>query len=226
MGALVQLLPHHLRLRPAKGGSAPSLPCPWLPDRCPVSTHHQPLLALRPAEWLASRPGPPPSRWQRLLRPSFLPRRSPHGEVGYHYGSCLDPCCGGTCTRWESAVMGCNVARAGAHPAPWLSFSQFRRARPVGTGAHPHRELETFRGLHLAHYLAHVPAAAWRCRRSPCVVPWSKPSSPFPSDRQPEPSQARITCLLRSQDPRSRNSTIRPRCFSTTFWAALIRRAP
>ena len=33
MGALVQLLPHHLRLRPAKGGSAPSLPCPWLPDR-------------------------------------------------------------------------------------------------------------------------------------------------------------------------------------------------
>jgi len=33
MGALVQLLPHHLRLRPAKGGSAPSLPCPGLPDR-------------------------------------------------------------------------------------------------------------------------------------------------------------------------------------------------
>ena len=33
MGALVQLLPHHRRLRPAKGGSAPSSPCPWLPDR-------------------------------------------------------------------------------------------------------------------------------------------------------------------------------------------------
>jgi len=33
MGALVQLLPHHHRLRPAKGGSAPSSPCPWLPDR-------------------------------------------------------------------------------------------------------------------------------------------------------------------------------------------------
>ena len=33
MGALVQLLPRHHRLRPAKGGSAPSSPCPWLPDR-------------------------------------------------------------------------------------------------------------------------------------------------------------------------------------------------
>ena len=33
MSALVQLLPHHRRLRPAKGGSAPSSPCPWLPDR-------------------------------------------------------------------------------------------------------------------------------------------------------------------------------------------------
>jgi hypothetical protein len=33
MGALVQTLPHHHRLRPAKEGSAPSSPCPWLPDR-------------------------------------------------------------------------------------------------------------------------------------------------------------------------------------------------
>jgi hypothetical protein len=33
MGAPVQTLPHHHRLRPAKGGSAPSSPCPWLPDR-------------------------------------------------------------------------------------------------------------------------------------------------------------------------------------------------
>ena len=33
MGALVQTLPHHHRLRPAKGGSAPSSPCPWLSDR-------------------------------------------------------------------------------------------------------------------------------------------------------------------------------------------------
>src|SRR6516164_8510420 len=87
MGALVQLLPHHHRLRPATWDSAPSSSCPWLPDRCPISTHHQPLLALRPAELLASRPGPPPSRWQRLLRPSFLHRRSPHGEVGYHYAA-------------------------------------------------------------------------------------------------------------------------------------------
>ena len=70
-----------------KGGSAPSSSCPWLPDRCPFRRIYQPLLALRPAEWLASRPGPPPSRWQRLLRPSFLPRRSPHGEVGYHYAA-------------------------------------------------------------------------------------------------------------------------------------------
>jgi len=87
MGALVQLLPHHHRLRPATWDSAPSSSCPWLPDRCPISTHHQPLLALRPAEWLASRPGPPPSRWQRLLRPSLPHRRSPHGEVGYHYAA-------------------------------------------------------------------------------------------------------------------------------------------
>ena len=87
MGALVQLLPHHHRLRPATGDSAPSSSCPWLPDRCPVTTHYQPLLALRPAEWLASRPGPPPSRWQRLLRPSLPHRRSPHGEVGYHYAA-------------------------------------------------------------------------------------------------------------------------------------------
>ena len=87
MGALVQLLPRHHRLRPAKGGSAPSSPCPWLPDRRLFRRIYQPLLALRPAEWLASRPGPPPSRWQRLLRPSLLPRRSPHGEVGYHYAA-------------------------------------------------------------------------------------------------------------------------------------------
>ncbi len=48
MGALVQTLPHHHRLRPAKGGSAPSSPCPWLPDR-PVSRR---IISLR------SRSGP------------------------------------------------------------------------------------------------------------------------------------------------------------------------
>ena len=40
-----------------------------------------------------------------LAPPQVTPRRS---RVALR--SCLDPCCGGTCTRWESAVMGCNFA--------------------------------------------------------------------------------------------------------------------
>ena len=127
MGALVQLLPHHLRLRPAKGGSAPTLPCPWLPVGCPVSTHHQPLLALRPAELLAFRPGPPPSRWQRLLRPSLPHRRSPHGEVGYHYAAvwtlaAAGPAPAGRVLLWAATLLGPFETRAAALEAEqtWL----------------------------------------------------------------------------------------------------------
>ena len=87
MGALVQTLPHHHRLRPAKEGSAPSSPVPGFLDRPVFRRIIQPSLTLRPAELLASRPGPPPSGQQRLLHPSFPHRRSPHGEVGYHYAA-------------------------------------------------------------------------------------------------------------------------------------------
>ena len=87
MGALVQTLPHHHRLRPAKEGSAPSSPVPGFFDRPVFRRIIQPSLTLRPAELLASRPGPPPSGQQRLLHPSLPHRRSPHGEVGYHYAA-------------------------------------------------------------------------------------------------------------------------------------------
>jgi hypothetical protein len=40
-----------------------------------------------------------------LSPPQVTPRRS---RVSLR--SCLDPCCGGTCARWDSAVMGCNFA--------------------------------------------------------------------------------------------------------------------
>ena len=43
-----------------------------------------------------------------LSPPQVTPRRS---RVSLR--SCLDPCCGGTCTRWDSAVMGCNFAPSG-----------------------------------------------------------------------------------------------------------------
>ena len=102
------------------------MPCPWLPDRCPVSTHHQPLLALRPAEWLASRPGPPPSGWQRLVHPSFPHRRSPHGEVGYHYAAVwtlaaagLAPA--GTVLLWAATLLRGHYPASSlvrAHPPP------------------------------------------------------------------------------------------------------------
>src|SRR5262249_14347542 len=72
---------------PSKGGLGSLISLSLASRQALVSTHHQPLLALRPAEWLAARPGPPPSRWQRLLRPSLPHRRSPHGEVGYHYAA-------------------------------------------------------------------------------------------------------------------------------------------
>jgi len=108
-----------------KGGSAPSSSCPWLPDRCPFRRIYQPLLALRPAEWLASRPGPPPSRWQRLLRPSFLPRRSPHGEVGYHYAAVWTLAAAGLAPAgrvllWAATLLGHITQRA--TPAPGLTL--------------------------------------------------------------------------------------------------------
>ena len=137
MGALVQLLPHHHRLRPATWDSAPSSSCPWLPDRCPISTHHQPLLALRPAEWLASRPGPPPSRWQRLLRPSFLPRRSPHGEVGYHYAAVWTLAAAGLAPAgrvllWAATLLGqARTQRHGSRSASSGALAPWGRGRTL-----------------------------------------------------------------------------------------------
>jgi hypothetical protein len=49
-----------------------------------------------------------------LSSPQVTPRRS---RVSLR--SCLDSCCDGTCIRWESAVMGCNIA-PGALP-PFLA---------------------------------------------------------------------------------------------------------
>jgi hypothetical protein len=102
-------LPHHHRLRPAKEGSAPSSPVPGFFDRP----------AFRRIISLRSRSGPQscspldqahPLRGSRdFYTRAFLtaghPRRS---RVSLR--SCLDSCCGGTCIRWESAVMGCNFA--------------------------------------------------------------------------------------------------------------------
>ena len=70
-----------------------------------------------------------------LSPPQVTPRRS---RVSLR--SCLDPCCGGTCTRWDSAVMGCNFAPpafAGflattrhSAPVPRLGTSPLGRSAP------------------------------------------------------------------------------------------------
>ena len=109
MGALVQTLPHHHRLRPAKEGSAPSSPVPgFLTGPCfdaSAAFAHAPArrvarLSTRPTPFGAAETFTP-----ELSSPQVTPRRS---RVSLR--SCLDSCCDGTCIRWESAVMGCNFA--------------------------------------------------------------------------------------------------------------------
>jgi hypothetical protein len=112
MGALVQTLPHHHRLRPAKEGSAPSSPVPGFltGPRFDASSafahapaHRVARLSTRPTPYGAAETFTP-----KLSPPQVTPRRS---RVSLR--SCLDSCCGGTCIRWDSAVMGCNFAPSG-----------------------------------------------------------------------------------------------------------------
>ena len=105
MGALVQTLPHHHRLRPAKEGSAPSSPVPGFfltGPRFDASAAFAHAPARRVAR-LSTRPTPfgaAETFTPELSSPQVTPRRS---RVSLR--SCLDSCCDGTCIRWESAVL-------------------------------------------------------------------------------------------------------------------------
>jgi hypothetical protein len=115
MGALVQTLPHHHRLRPAKEGSAPSSPVPGFltGPRFDASAAFAHAPARRVAR-LSTRPTPfgaAETFTPELSSPQVTPRRS---RVSLR--SCLDSCCDGTCIRWESAVMGCNFAPGALPP--------------------------------------------------------------------------------------------------------------
>ena len=163
-----------------KGGSAPSSSCPWLPDRCPFRRIYQPLLALRPAEWLASRPGPPPSRWQRLLRPSFLPRRSPHGEVGYHYAAVWTLAAAGLAPAGRVLLWAATSAPgAAAGPPPFVRAPAAQRSHPSRT---PPR--------HSRRTASATCRTAWDSGR----VPHTLPTPPAPPAG---PASGSPPCLLR-----------------------------
>ena len=123
---------------PSKGGLGSLIPCPWLLLTGPrfdasAAFAHAPArrvarLSTRPTPFGAAETFTP-----ELSSPQVTPRRS---RVSLR--SCLDSCCGGTCIRWESAVMGCNfapralprlIARTG--PSATLSSSAAFPGAPV-----------------------------------------------------------------------------------------------
>ena len=123
---------------PSKGGLGSLIPCPWLLLTGPcfdASTAFAHAPARRVAR-LSTRPTPfgaAETFTPELSSPQVTPRR---GRVSLR--SCLDSCCGGTCIRWESAVMGCNfapralprlIARSG--PSATLSSSADFPGAPV-----------------------------------------------------------------------------------------------
>ena len=117
---------------PSKGGLGSLIPCPWLLLTGPcfdASTAFAHAPARRVAR-LSTRPTPfgaAETFTPELSSPQVTPRR---GRVSLR--SCLDSCCGGTCIRWESAVMGCNFApralpRFVATPDPSATLSPSAR---------------------------------------------------------------------------------------------------
>src|SRR5262249_7276508 len=64
----------------------PHLSCPWLRGR-PVSRRISIRFTLRPAEWLASRPGPAPLGAAETFTSELSPPGSPRDEGGYDYAA-------------------------------------------------------------------------------------------------------------------------------------------